>query len=185
MPKTLLHKYKNLHLLVRFVVNIALLACFWFIFYQFFRYNKYVNEIYEYISNNFTQFLLHASKTLLSVFGIETSIHEKTIKIANTGGILLDRGCLARNLLGLFVGFVLAYPSKIIHKIWAIPLGIIFIIFLNIFRISALTFLVYAAPEYVDVNHHIVFKYVVYFFIFCMWYFWIKYFSITSKNKVD
>ncbi len=183
MLKTLINKYKNLNLFIRFVVNILFLALIWVVFYSFFRYNSGINEFYEYISNQLTHILLLSSKLLLSIFGFQTEIDGKVIKIINTGGVLLDRGCLARNLLGVYVGFILAYPGKIKHKLWVIPSGIMVITLLNIARISALAYLVYGYPEYVEINHHVVFKYTVYFFIFCMWYFWIKYFSSTSAKR--
>ncbi len=183
MLKTVLNRYQNLNLLTRFIVNILILSAIWFVFYNFFRYSSFINIIYENVVNSLTQSLLWFSKILLSAFGYDTTIHGKVIRIVGTGGVLLDRGCLGRNLIGLFVGFILAYPGKAKHKLWSIPLGIIIINLLNILRIAGLTFIVLRYPEYVDINHHVIFKYTVYFFIFLMWYFWIKYFSASSKNN--
>ncbi len=182
MFKALIDKYKKQHLLVRFVVNIVLLALIWMIFYKLLRHTAYVSSFYEYVSDIFTGFLLISAKFLLALFGFETEMFGKVVRIVGTGGVLLDRGCLARNLMGLFVGFILAYPGKIKHKLWTIPAGLLVIILLNIIRITALTYLVYGYPEYVDINHHVIFKYTVYFFIFCMWYLWIKYYSSTAKT---
>ncbi len=182
MIKAVILKYKNLNLLVRFIVNIVLLSLIWLFFYSFLRYNSHIHETYEYVSNQFTYFLLLSSKLTLSIFDLKTEIVGKIIRITGTGGVLLDRGCLGRNLMGLFAGFILAYPSKLKHKLWAIPLGLLIIILLNIIRISALTYLAYSYPEYVDINHHVIFQNTVYFFIFCMWYLWIKYYSSTAKT---
>ena len=85
--------------------------------------------------------------------------------------------------MGLYVGFILAYPGKIKHKLWVVPAGLLVIIILNIMRISGLTYLVLRWPEYVDINHHVIFKYTVYFFIFLMWYFWIKHYSVSAKPR--
>lgn len=183
MFSSLIKKYKGLHLFVRFAVNILLLSAIWFGFYSFLRYSFFVNNFYEQASMHFTSFLLISSKFVLNLFGFETEIQGKIIKIANSPGVFLDKGCLARNLLGLYVGFILAYPGKIKHKLWAIPLGIIIINILNVLRIAGLAYLVLDYPEYVDINHHVIFKYTVYFFIFLMWYFWIKHFSASSKNN--
>ncbi len=183
MFKIINAKYKNLHLLTRFVINIVFLSLLWIIFYVFFRYNPYINEFYEYIVDKFTRVLLLAGKFLLGISGFDIEIEGKVIRISGTSGVLLDKGCLGRNLLGLFAGFILAYPSQIKHKLWAIPLGLLIIMFLNVLRIAALTVLVHSYPDYVDINHHVIFKYTVYFFIFCMWYFWIKYYGSTSKAQ--
>jgi exosortase/archaeosortase family protein len=127
--------------------------------------------------------LLVVSRLVLELLGFKTELVGKTVRIAGTGGVYLNRGCLARNLMGLYVGFILAYPGKIKHKLWVIPAGLIVITILNVARICGLAYLVLCCPEHVDINHHVIFKYTVYFFIFMMWYFWIKYYSVSAKPK--
>lgn len=181
--KFLIDKYKNLTPLIKFFANGVILVIIWALFYQFLRYSPFIHSLYEIATNSLTKSLLISSEFLLEIFGFETEISGKIMRIVGTGGIHLDRGCLARNLMGLFTGFIIAYPGSIKHKLWVIPAGLLVINILNVFRISGLAYLVLRFPEYVDINHHVIFKYTVYFFIFLMWYFWIKHYSVSAKKK--
>ncbi|MDF1551174.1 MAG: archaeosortase/exosortase family protein [Bacteroidales bacterium] len=183
--KFLIDKYKNLTPLIKFFANGVILVIIWSLFYQFLRYSPFINSFYEVITNQLTKILLISSKFLLEIFGFETEISGKTMRIFGTEGVYLDRGCLARNLMGLFAGFIIAFPGNIKYKLWVIPAGLLVINILNVFRISGLAYLVLRYPEYVDINHHVIFKYTVYFFIFLLWYFWIKYYSASAKKKTS
>jgi len=181
--KSIIERYKSFPALLKFLTNGVILVLLWLVFYQFFRYSNFVHSVYEVGTEKLTQYLLVASKFVLDSFGFETILTGKVIRIENTGGVYLDRGCLGRNLMGLYVGFILAYPGKIKHKLWVVPTGLLVILILNIIRICGLAYVVLRWPEYVDINHHVIFKYTVYFFIFLMWYFWIKYFSLSAKPR--
>lgn len=181
--KFLLNKYKKLHPLYKFVATGLIIIAVWFIFYHFFRNSRFIHSFYEIVTQNLTTSLLSISQVFLNLFGFETEVFGKVVRISGTSGVYLDRGCLGRNLMGLFAGFILAYPGRIKHKIWYVPLGLVVITFLNVLRIAGLAYVVYCCPEYLDVNHHVIFKYTVYFFIFLMWYFWIKNYSVSAKPK--
>ena len=181
--KSIIERYKSFPPLLKFLTNGVILVLVWFTFYQFLRNSTFIHNIYEVGTEKLTENLLIISKFVLDLFGFETFLNGKIIRIEGTGGVYLDRGCLGRNLMGLYVGFILAYPGKIKHKLWVVPAGLLVIIILNIMRISGLTYLVLRWPEYVDINHHVIFKYTVYFFIFLMWYFWIKHYSVSAKPR--
>ncbi|MEN8122364.1 MAG: hypothetical protein ABFS35_18610 [Bacteroidota bacterium] len=177
----LISKYRNIHPLIKFFINGTLLFGLWWVFYTFLRDTAFIHDIYEDVTAVLTNNLLVASKYFLSILGFETEVFGKTIRIAGTGGVYLDRGCLARNLMGLFVGFIIAYPGTIKKKLWFIPLGLVFITIINIVRISALAYIMVCCPEHVDINHHVIFKYTVYILIFLMWYIWIKKINVPAK----
>jgi exosortase/archaeosortase family protein len=169
--------------MVKFFINGALLFGIWWVFYTFLRDTAFIHNLYEEITAILTKNLLIASKHFLNILGFETEVFGKTIRITGTGGVYLDRGCLGRNLMGLFAGFIIAYPGIIKKKLWYIPLGLVLITIINIFRISALAYIVVCCPEHVDINHHVIFKYTVYTLIFLMWYIWIKRVNIRPKKK--
>ncbi len=180
-------KYKSLNEIVKLAINALILGLIWVIFYKYFRHSEGISSIYETGSNWFTAFLLNASSGVLELFGYETIINGKYMKIVNSPGIFLDRGCLARNLMGLFFGFMLAYPGIIRKKLWYIPFGLIVINIFNIIRLSALAWLTLAHPDLVEVNHHYVFKIIVFSAILLMWYFWIFKINVATipKAKTD
>ncbi len=181
--KFIIDKYNKVAPLYKFLLNGILLVLVWLIFYQFIRYSLFVHQFYESFTAWLTNHLLVASMHVMKLLGYDTEVSGKTIRIVGTGGVYLDRGCLGRNLLGLFAGFIIAYPGKIKYKLWYIPAGLIVINIINIARICGLAYIVLAFPQYVDINHHVIFKYTAYTFIFLMWYFWIKNYSVSARLK--
>ncbi len=178
-------KKLNTKFFKKFLINIALIVTFWLLFYNLFRNIWFIDYIYEegiFILTNIQIFL---SKVILSIAGYSIEVYGKTIKIIGSYGVHVDRGCLGRNTLGLFVGFILAFPGKFSNKLWYIFVGIIIFLFLNILRILGLTITDYCCREYLDFNHHYVFKIVVYVVIFLLWARWIKKYSYFAEKKVQ
>lgn len=130
----------------------------------------------------FTKIQIAATQLILNTIGYSTEVYGKTLKIVGSMGILVDRGCLGRNLLGLYAGFILAIPGKTISKLWFVPLGFFTFIILNILRILGLVITEYCCPENLDFNHHFAFKIVVYFAIFILWSVWIRKYSFFAKK---
>lgn len=178
--------YRKKHPIIRFGINGLLVFIVWSVFYGFLRHTSLIASIYEVVSIYFTDSLLYVSKWILELMNYSTYIfvEVKTLQIHGTRGVRLDLGCLGRNLMGLFAGFIIAFPGQIKTKLWYIPLGLAFIYFINVLRICALSISLYYNPEsYFKYNHHDIFKYTVYAIIFLMWTFWIKRFGLKSKNE--
>ncbi len=175
-------KYRSLHPMLKFFINGAILFGLWWIFYTFLRNSAFIHETYEVVTAKLTRNLLIGSKYFLNLFGLDSYVFGKTIRITGAGGVYLDRGCLGRNLMGLFTGFIIAYPGIIKKKLWYIPLGLVLITFINILRISGLAYIMICCPEHMDINHHVIFKYTVYALIFIMWYIWIQKINVSNKT---
>lgn len=171
---SLVSAYRKINPFIRFALNGVILYLIWQIFYTVFRDLDFINFFYEEATYLLTTIQLRFTKILLEIFGYHIEIYGKLIKAIGGTSIHLDRGCLGRNPQGLFIGFLLAYPGSFKNKLWYIPLGLIVITILNIFRIIALFITNDYYPEYLDLNHHYIFKIVVYFFIFLMWLIWIQ-----------
>ena len=167
---------------IKFFLRAILLGGAWIIFYKIFRYQPFIDTIYDSATHTLTNILLEISRLSLELFNYQAIIDGKILRIAGDGGILLDRGCLARNLLGLYAGFILVYPGNWKPKLWFIPLGLISIFFINIMRIAALTYISYKFPQYLDINHNIIFKYTAYGATFALWYIYINYLSRETKK---
>jgi len=179
----LLEKYRQLNLFIKLIVNGIVLYFLWTVFFMFFRNLEIVDFIYEEGTFYMTNIHLGITKFLLDLINYPAEIYGKSICSIQYGtSILLDRGCLGRNPIGLFVGFILAYPGDIKNKIWYIPLGLLVFSILNTIRIIGLYITNIRFPEYMDLNHHFVFKIIIYIFIFLMWYIWIKKINKFSNN---
>lgn len=159
------------------LINGIILFALWSVFYTFLRHQPFIHNVYEGVTHWFTHFLLKASEVLLGLFGQQGYLVDKAIYVEGAQrAVYLDRGCLGRNLMGLFAGFLLAFPGSWKHKLWYIPMGIVIIIIINVFRISALTYVWKCCPQYGEINHDYIFKYTVYVLTFVLWFVWIKYF---------
>jgi len=176
-------KNNKLSPVTQFIVSGVLLYIGFEIFYTFLKNISFIHRFYEFGVELLTDSFLYSSKAFLAIFGLDTFVDGKIIRAFNKGGVYLDRGCLGRNLMLLYAGFILVFPGKITSKIWYIPLGLAVIYLLNIIRISALVYIDLCCPQYLDVNHDFIFKYTTYFFIFILWVIWIrKYSAVRNKS---
>jgi exosortase/archaeosortase family protein len=171
----------------RFLAGIVIIFLIFIVFYYILRKINFINTWYINQLNQFTIFLLYSSKLVVQQFGYEVVTYGKTIQIIDhfrASGVYLDRGCMGRNVMISFLGLILVYPGKFIHKLWYIPMGLIILISVNISRISALTIIAYCCPKYSDINHHVIFRIVAWAVIFLLWAVWInKFGTIKFKKK--
>ena len=173
---------KRLPGIVIFMYRGAVLLLLYLLFYEQLRYHPFIDVPYEFVTQQLTSGLLHITSFTLELVGYDVSVQGKIIRIAGTGGVLLDKGCLGRNLLLLFAGFLVIYPGRWQPKVWYIPLGLVLIFILNLIRIGGLTLISHEAPEYLDVNHDIIFKYSVYALTFVLWMIYINKLSKPRKK---
>jgi len=178
-------KFRNIKVefLFKFTMNSLILLSLWILFYKVLRGIAFIDFLYEEGIYLLTITQLFLTKVLLSIMGFAVEIYGKTIIIIGSYGVHLDRGCLGRNTLGLFIGFIFAFPGKFKSKIWFICLGIVVFIMLNILRISGLAITDYCCREKLDFNHHYVFKIITYSVIFLLWVWWVQRYSIFAKAK--
>ncbi len=155
-------------------INISILYALWVLFFKFLRNFWLIDYVYEEGIYYLTLIQLKASQFFLGILGFSAHTLGKIVWIEGHHGVLLDRGCLGRNTLGLFIGFILAYPSGWRYKWGIIIIGTLIILGLNILRISGLAITEYCCPQYLNINHHLIFKYIVYFAILLMWALWLK-----------
>ena len=183
--KKIYQYYRSQSTIMRFFVNGLLLYLIWGLFYISFRNFDFVNYFYQSGTKYLTNSLLYSSEAFLKLFGYDTNVYpeQKILHVIGSRGVRLDLGCLGRNLMGLFAGFILAFPGSIKSKSWFIPSGLVMILGINIIRILVLSLTLLYSPEgYFQYNHHDIFKYTVFVMIFLMWLFWIKRYSVVSHG---
>jgi exosortase/archaeosortase family protein len=88
--------------------------------------------------------------------------------------------CNGLNLLVLFIGFIVVYPSKVFLKLIYTIVGIVAIMLLNIARCAGLGLIHNSYPSLTDFAHHYAFKIITYLAIFLMWYWFVK---LTNKTE--
>jgi exosortase/archaeosortase family protein len=91
--------------------------------------------------------------------------------------LLIADGCNGLELIVLYIGFIICFPSSILKKIIFILLGIGIIDLSNIIRCGGLVFLKrYYGYDLFQFAHHYGFKITLYSIIFMMW-------VLFTKNK--
>ncbi len=108
----------------------------------------------------------------LSLFGWEIETAGRFIACVGNRGVEIQNGCNGMDLLGLYAGFIIAYPGELKKRIAFLAGGIGLIFIANVFRIAffALSNLYY--PQYWD-SVHFYSSYVFFYpIVLTLWYLW-------------
>lgn len=98
----------------------------------------------------------------------------RVIGLAGASGVRLINGCSGISAIGLFIGFVVAYPGRWIPRICFIIIGIGIIYFINIIRIIVLVITQKYWPEMFGFTHDYSTTAIFYLVIFLLWMVWVN-----------
>lgn len=109
---------------------------------------------------------------------------DQTIYFNSKSGVVsfvsVEPGCTSLKQWTHWVILMILFPGPKIHKVWYIPVGIIIIHFINLFRVTGLVITTFYWPYSFDFFHSYIFKTFFYFVIFIMWVIWVEYFKIPK-----
>ena len=108
----------------------------------------------------------------LSFVGWEIETAGRFIACAGNRGVEIQNGCSGMDLLGLYAGFIIAYPGDLKKRMAFITGGIGLIFVANVFRIAFFVLSNLYYPNYWDPVHYwssIVFFYPI---VLTLWYLW-------------
>lgn len=109
----------------------------------------------------------------LNVFGYETVSDARILAIAGSNGVEIQNGCNGLELMGLYIGFILAYPGGPIQKrLIFLAGGILLLYFANIFRIMVFVLSIYYIPTFWEQVHTYSSYFIFYPMVLTLWYFW-------------
>ena len=117
---------------------------------------------------NYTVFvikaILYPVKWILDFFEYPITFieSERVIRIANSGGVRVSPPCSGLDIIFLYLSLIMAFPKKLKQKIYYSVTGIFIIHGLNILRITALALISYYSPQWVEINHKVIFNIIVY-----------------------
>ena len=101
--------------------------------------------------------LSHAGVSLaagsLSLLGWEIETAARFICVVGNRGIEVQNGCNGLELLGLYAGFIIAYPGPMDKRLYFLAGGLFFIFLANVFRIATFALTNYYLPQYMDIYH--------------------------------
>lgn len=118
---------------------------------------------------------------ILSIVGLEPLVAGRTVMLPGALGIYVADGCNGISSLGLFAGFVLAYPGKWKQRLWFIPSGIFIVYAVNVLRVVVLAWVQQSAPALFDDLHGFASTTIFYVVVFILWVLWAK----ISDNHVS
>lgn len=116
--------------------------------------------------------IVSVSAGILKSAGYDIYATGRLIGIQESAGIYLADGCSGIAAMGLFVGFVIAYPGAWIPRIAFILAGMGIIYLVNIIRNITLVIAQVQWPEMFDVTHDYSTTAIFYLVIFVLWMIW-------------
>lgn len=126
--------------------------------------------------------LVYSSDLLLNLLGYESNTYENIVWISGSEGVKVINACLAWSVMALFIGFILIYPAKRKPKLWYIPMGIMCIILMNIFRITGMALISFHNYDALHFYHRYIFNFSLYVIVFILWIIWVNKYGTKKAN---
>ncbi|PQJ35080.1 hypothetical protein BSZ35_11160 [Salinibacter sp. 10B] len=125
------------------------------------------------------------SGALLNGLGFEVSVSARGLSLPGVPGIYIANGCNGLSTLGLFVGFVLAYPGSAWRRVWFLPLGILAIYATNVVRVVIMLLSQKYWPAAFEPLHGFGLTTIFYVVVFGLWVAWANYGGDSAAARVD
>ncbi len=129
--------------------------------------------------------VVHAGQMVLSGVGIEAVANGRSIELARASGIRIVDGCNGLATIGLFAGFVLAFPGSTRRRLLFLPLGIGVIYVANVARVSLLAGLQVHWPPAFEFVHDLGAPAFFHLIVFGLWVLWANYGSSSESPASD
>lgn len=127
--------------------------------------------------------VVEVGQSFLTLFGVEVVADSRTLAIPGEAGIRIVDGCNGLSTIGLFIGFVLAFPGRAFRRAVFIPLGIAVIYMSNVARVVGLLLLQqYWSPGF-DFIHGLGAPAFFYLIVFGLWVLWANYGGRASPSS--
>tara|TARA_B100000963_G_scaffold337191_1_gene332956 strand:- start:17 stop:568 length:552 start_codon:yes stop_codon:yes gene_type:complete len=175
---------------LKFVLLFIPSVVLWFTFYT---YAYKIDMLFGFNFDSLTlisKILSQQSNFILNAIGFNatTEVEGKIVisKVLNYNynhGVWIGEPCNGVKIFGLFSIFIMCFKGNIKSKFWFIPIGIITIHFLNVFRIATLAVIAAINPFLLNFNHNVTFQIIIYGTMLLLWFFWIKKFSKIKTRE--
>ena len=130
--------------------------------------------------------IVSISAGVLELFNYDVYATGRLFGIGDSAGIYLADGCSGIAAIGLFIGFVIAYPGEWIPRIAFIFIGIGVIYLVNIIRNVMLAITQVYWPGIFDITHNYSTTAIFYLVIFGLWMIWANWGSVgASKSEAS
>ncbi|GAB5409650.1 MAG: archaeosortase/exosortase family protein [Balneolaceae bacterium] len=165
-----------------FIIKALAIFVVWYVLYELWLLPD--GRLDEWLSLN----IVSVSSGVIEFFGYEIWSVNRIIGIGENAGIELVDGCTGISAIGLFLGFILAYPGDWKNRISFSLLGIGVIYIVNIFRIVVLVVTQEEWIQFFDIMHDYSTTTIFYIVIFLLWMTWVKFSDgdfTTSETQIN
>lgn len=125
------------------------------------------------------------SAGLLSGLGFEVAHSGRVISVADAIGVEVANGCNGLTTVGLFIGFVLAFPGQWQRRLWFLPLGVGIVLVANIMRVATLALVQVHWTTSFDALHSFGATTFFYVVVFLLWIAWANVGSNRTLSRPD
>lgn len=149
----------------------------WYIFYDLWILPN--GKVDELVSLN----IIDVSAGILGLFGFDVYTAFRVIGIGEAAGIEIVNGCNGLSAIGLFIGFVVAYPGNSTKRLLFLFTGIGVIYLVNVIRVVVLAITQVYWSEFFHFTHDYSTTAIFYIVIFIMWVIWANYGGNESQTE--
>ncbi len=167
-----------------FIIKVALVYCTW-------RLLKYSGETYPgFLWGGWSAFydlmgslLTKTDSLILRLIDVPHIMKHRLIIIEGTRGIYFADLCLGIAPMFIFSGIILSVGNNWRNRLWFIPLGLILIYIINVFRLLALLLLQKKSNELFDFAHDYLYVTITYSLIFLLVVWWTNRLAFEENEK--
>lgn len=160
-----------------FLLKVFCIYLVWYIVYELWVLpNGYIDEP---LSRN----IASVSAGILTFLGEEVFLYGRVVGITGAAGVEIVDGCNGIAAIGLFLGFIFAYPGAWMPRIYFSIFGIAVIYLVNVARIVSLSFIQEYWPQGFDFTHDYSTTAIFYIVIFILWMVWANFGDSVSPHE--
>ncbi|MCD4734723.1 MAG: exosortase/archaeosortase family protein [Bacteroidales bacterium] len=128
--------------------------------------------------------ILHVNYTAFDQMIVGEGLRNNVIYLPEVNGyVSVNLSCSGLKQFYQFFFLLLLYPGPWKHKLWFIPMGIIIIHIVNVFRIVIMTYVTLHAANSWDFYHDYIVRPFFYVVMFFLWVWWNEKFYLRNKQK--
>lgn len=162
---------------IKFIAKALVIFILWYLLYELWLLPD--GSLDRWLSLN----IIGTSAGIIEFFGYDVFTVNRIIGIGEYPGIEIVNGCNGIAAMGLFLGFIIAYPGDWKNKASFCLAGIGIIYLVNILRVITLTITQVKWPEFFDFTHDYSTTAIFYIVIFVLWMVWVNFADAFPDNK--
>ncbi len=132
--------------------------------------------MYDFIAKR----LAEATSVILTLLGYSHKQYGRVVIPDGARGIIIANLCVGVAAFYIYTGLIIAFGTNWRDKLWFIPLGLLLIFIINIFRVLALVLVQLHYEQFFKLAHTYVYVVITYGLIFALVVFWME--KLAFKN---